>query len=224
MGTTLRDMSTTSTSPEPSQPTAGIARGMFLDIGLPLAAFYGLSALGMNDWVSLLAATVVSGLRTAWTAIRARRLNPFSTVMLAVFGVGLALAFVTADPRLMILKDSAGTAVVGLLFLVTTLAGRPLTLEAHKAWSPGEAAEIDRAWAGDPEARHVYRVTSLGWGVGLLVEAVVRVPLVFLVPVEIMVGLSTAMWIVTVVLLIGWQRWYIARVQRREAAAGVAPV
>lgn len=207
-----------------SNPAGGMTKGLLLDIGLPLAAFYGLSALGYDAWVSLLAATAVSGARTVWTAVRAGRLNPFSSVMLAVFGVGLALAFVSTDPRLMILKDSAGTGVVGLLFLATTVFGRPLTLEAQKSWSPGEAAEIDRLWATDPGARHVYRVSSIGWGVGLLAEAIIRVPLVFLVPVEIMVGLSTAMWIAAVVILIAWNRWYVARAQRRETEAGIAPV
>lgn len=207
-----------------SNPAGGMAKGLLLDVGLPLVAFYGLSALGYDTWVSLLAATVVSGIRTLWTAVRAGRLNPFSSVMLAVFGVGLALAFVTTDPRLIILKDSAGTGVVGLLFLATTLFGRPLTLEAQKSWSPGEADEIDRVWATDPGARHVYRMSSVGWGVGLLAEAILRVPLVFLVPAEIMVGLSTAMWIAAVVLLLAWNKWYVARAQRREAEAGIAPV
>jgi hypothetical protein len=50
------------------------------------------------------------------------------------------------------------------------------------------------------------------WGTVLLAEAVVRVPLVYLLPINIMVGLSTALLVVT-----------IGRLERPVRRAGPAP-
>lgn len=195
-------------------PAGAILHGMGLDIVLPLATYYALHAFGADTWVALLATTVVSGVRTVWVAVRQRRLNPFSALMLAVFGVGLLLAFVTGDPKLIILKDSAITGIVGLAFLLSLVKGRPLTLEARRAWSPAEAAEIDQVWNENAGARHAYRVTSLVWGLGMLAEASLRAVLIFLLPVDVMVALSTAMWVTTVVLLVLWTKWYGERRQK----------
>lgn len=190
---------------------------MFSDLGPALAAYYGLRAVGVDEWVSMLGATVVSGVQTLYSALRRRRLNAFSALMLVVFGLGFALTFVTGDPRLGILKDSAVTAAVGLLFVVTTFMGRPFVMEAAKAWSPDEAESIDRAWASDPAVRHGYRLTSLVWGFGMLAESGLRVVLTFLLPVDVMVGLSSVMWIVAVLLLLAWTNWAVARRRKRAA-------
>ena len=57
-------------------------RGLAWDVGLPLAAYYGLHALGAADWPALLAATAVAGLRIVRVAVRDRRLNAFASMML----------------------------------------------------------------------------------------------------------------------------------------------
>jgi hypothetical protein len=131
-------------------PAGQMLHGMGLDIVMPLVTYYALHAFGADTWIALLASTVVSGVRTLWVAVRERRFNPFSSLMLIVFGVGLVLAFATGDPKLIILKDSAITGVVGLCFLASLFKGRPLTLEAQRAWSPSEAQEIDKAWRESP--------------------------------------------------------------------------
>jgi hypothetical protein len=197
-------------------PAGQMLHGMGLDIVMPLVTYYALHAFGADTWIALLASTVVSGVRTLWVAVRERRFNPFSSLMLIVFGVGLVLAFATGDPKLIILKDSAITGVVGLCFLASLFKGRPLTLEAQRAWSPSEAQEIDKAWRESPRARHGYRVTSAVWGAGMLSEAALRAVLIFLLPIDVMVALSTAMWVTTVVLLVLWTRWYANRGDEKE--------
>jgi hypothetical protein len=50
------------------------------------------------------------------------------------------------------------------------------------------------------------------WGVGLLAEAVLRIPLVVLLPVDIGVGASEGLFVATFVALMVWNGWYIGRV------------
>jgi hypothetical protein len=197
---------------------AALVLGLALDVGLPLAAYYGLHLLGVADWPALLAASGVAALRIAWDAVRRRRLNPFATVMLVVFGIGLVLSTVSGDARFLLLKDSITTGAVALVFLVTSVRGTPLTLAAMQSFAPHRAAALTQAYRDDPDVRRGVRRTSAVWGAGLLAEALVRVPLVFLLPVSVMVGLSTALFVATLTGLITWNAWFVARARRRMAA------
>jgi hypothetical protein len=193
--------------------------GLLWDVGGSVGAYYALHALGASDWMALLAAAAVAGGRIAWVALRDRSLNAFASVMLVVWGVGLALSFVAGDARFLLLKDSVTTAAIGIAFLVSITMGRPLTLAAAKSWTPGGAAELEHLFRTNPAAKHAFDVSALVWGIGLLAESLVRIPLVYALPVDVMVGLSTAIMITVVSALAIWNARYTARVQRRAEAA-----
>ncbi|GAA2844525.1 hypothetical protein Acy02nite_45550 [Actinoplanes cyaneus] len=194
-------------------------RSMAADLGLPVVTYYGLHALGADDTTALLAGTLAAGARLVWVAVRSRTVSYFSMVMGAVFGVGLLFTLLTGDARFLLIKHSMMAAVIGALFLVTGLrGGKPLTLSAQQSFTPAKAAEIAAEYANSPEVRRGHRIASVVWGGGLLTEAVVRVVLVYLLPVDVMVGLSTLLTVVTLTLLIGWNARYIAT--RKRAAVG----
>jgi hypothetical protein len=193
-----------------------IAQGLAWDIGLPLIAYYALHLLGVEDFAALLAATAAAAVRIGWVAVRDRSLNLFATVMLLVFGIGLALAFMSGDARFLLLKGSIVTASVGVVFLITAARGRrPLTLAAEQSWAPSRAREIAEEYLTDPQVRRGHRVSSVVWGTVLLAEAAMRVPLVYLLPINIMVGLSTALLVVTIGGLVAWNARYATQAQRR---------
>ncbi|MFI5897486.1 VC0807 family protein [Actinoplanes sp. NPDC051513] len=192
-------------------------RSMAWDLGLPLAAYYALHTADASDTAALLAGSGAAGVRLVWVAARSRALSAFSMVMGAVFGVGLLFTLLTGDPRFLLVKHSAMAAVIGSMFLITAFRGRPLTLAAQQSFMPKRAAELAEAYATTPEIRHGHRVASLVWGGGLLAEAVVRAALVYTLPISVMVGLSTALTVVTFAALIGWNARYIATHSRPAA-------
>ena len=100
------------------------------DVGLPLIAYYGLHAFGASDRAALLTATAAAGVRLVWVAARTRHITWFASVMLAVFGAGTALTFTGGDARVLLLKDSATTAMIGAVFLTSLIGERPMTLSA----------------------------------------------------------------------------------------------
>src|SRR5690242_7845016 len=105
----------TEDSPAASVPgPLTMLRGLALDVGLPVLAYYALHLLGASDWVALLAASAIAAVRVVWSAVRARTLNVFATVMLAVYGAGFLMAFVTGDPRTLLLRNSLITGTVGI--------------------------------------------------------------------------------------------------------------
>ena len=182
--------------------------GLLWDVGAPLVGYYALHLLGASDWVALLVATLAAGLRLVWVAVRSREITWFAAVMLAVFGLGLALAFVGGDPRFLLVKDSFGTALVGLVFLASLFSRKPLTLSAFQTWQPKEAAEMAGFYRTLPPIRRMFRRSAVVWGIGLLLEAIVRIPLIYLLPIDVMVGLSTAMMVTVIVGLSVWNGWY----------------
>ncbi len=189
-----------------------MVRGLAWDVGLPVAAYYLLNVLGVSDWVALLTATCLAGLRVVWGVVRERALNPFAAVMLIVFGLGLVLSFATGDARFLLVVKSLTTGVVGLFFLVTAVRGRrPLTLAAQQSWSPDAADELAREYATNPHVRRGHRLCSTVWGLGLIAEALLRVVIVYLLPLDVAVGASSALLVATIAGLLVWNARYVAR-------------
>ena len=194
-------------------------RGLAWDVGLPVLGYYALHLAGVSDLVALLVASALAAVRIIWVAVRDRELNPFATVMLLLFGLGLVLALVSGDPRFLLLKNSVVTGAIGLVFLGTTLFGTPLTLAASQSFQPDRKAELRQAYETDPHVRRGHRLSSAVWGVGLILEALVRVPLVFLLPIDVMVALGEVLTIAVIGGLLAWNIWYVKRAMARGEAA-----
>lgn len=196
---------------------AGVRRmvvGLALDVGLPVAVYYALRLLGASELTALVAATAAAGLRIVWGLLRWRSINQFATIMLLVYGVGVVLALTVADPRVLLLRTSLITASVAALFLVTAAVGRrPLTLAAMQSFAPAQAQRMAEQYRTDPGVRRGFRMTSVVWGVGLLAEAVARVPIVLLLPVDVAVGAAEALFVTVMVALGAWNVWYLRQVR-----------
>ena len=64
--------------------------------------------------------------------------------MLVVFGLGLALAFVSGDARFLLLKNSFVTGAVGLMFLATALLRHAADAGGDAELQPGAGSEFRR--------------------------------------------------------------------------------
>jgi len=199
-------------------------RGLLVDVGLPIITYYLLHLLSATDWVALLAATGVAGVRLLWGIVAKREINQFAIVMLLIYGVGLALASATGDPRALLMKSSLITGSVGLVFLASAIHGsRPLTLSAMQSFMPGRADQLAEEYRTEPVAHRGYLLSAYVWGIGLLAEAILRIPVVYLLPIDIGYGVSEAMLVVAFVVLGGWNVWYMRRVRRVMDAASASP-
>ncbi|HWE92241.1 MAG TPA: VC0807 family protein, partial [Pseudonocardiaceae bacterium] len=214
------------TSPIPSAQQVGgpaMVRGLLpslvRDIGAPTAAYYGLHALGVSDWGALLAGALVSGCLLVAEAIKARRLEIFSGFMLGVFTIGLLSALVSGDPRFLIVKDSFGTGLLAAAFLISAVIGKPLVYYAARRFAGERAAEMEARYAASPGMRRGVRLSSVIWGVGLLTEAIVRIPLAYSLPVSTMAGLSQVLMIGTIGTLMTVNIVVMRRGIRRAAQA-----
>ncbi|MFJ7217904.1 VC0807 family protein [Amycolatopsis sp. NPDC098790] len=182
------------------------------DVGLPLVAYYGLRLSGQSEQVSLLAGAGFAAARLVFVAVRRRSFDGFAALLAAI----LALSLVTGDAKFLLVKESFGTGAAALVVLAACFTRTPLLLTAVRAGA-GEArrARIDRLCAESPGFAASFRFMSVVWGLGLLAEALLRIPLVYLVSPDVMTALSTVLLVATVTALSLWTVGYANRAQRR---------
>ncbi|MET9244180.1 VC0807 family protein [Nonomuraea sp. NPDC003709] len=191
------------------------------DVLPPVAAYYALRALGVNEHLALLGASLTGFVRAAHVGIRERRLDGFAAFMCLIFGLGLALAFLTGDERFMLAVKSATTGVMAVVLVATCAAGHPAAYGMAKRFGADDAATAARwdvLYEADPKFRRVYMVMTLTWAAALVTESVVRIPLIYLLPVDIMAGLSSALLIGTLTLVAAWSAWYGRRGEQAATA------
>jgi len=203
-----------------------ILSSLLWDVGLSLAAYFVAHWLGASDYVALLCGSAAALARVLWVAVRTRKFDVFAAVMLGVFLVGLGLSFVTGSPKFLLVKESFGTGIAGLAFVVSCFVGRPLIFHAALRMQEGDpqrAEQFEQKWRDLPGFRRSFRIMSAAWGIGLLFDAIVRIPLVLSLSTSSAVTASTVLFVATMVLLALWNVRYIKRIQARAAAAEAAP-
>ncbi|KOU76068.1 membrane protein [Streptomyces sp. MMG1533] len=176
-----------------------------VDVALPIGSYYLFKdGLGMSTLAALGWSSVVPAVRTGWSVVRERTVNGLAALILFVNVVGLLLALVAGDPRLMLVKESGVSSAVGIGVLVSVMLGKPAMTAAMKPWLVKGDAGREAAWGrlegGCAAFGRFERVFSVVWGVVLLGECVVRIVGAYTLPVDTMVWLGTVIMIVAMVL------------------------
>ncbi|MFI9274285.1 VC0807 family protein [Kitasatospora sp. NPDC052896] len=187
--------------------------GLACDIGLSPATFYGSQAIGCSVTTSLLAATAVAVVRLLWTVTRNRRLDAVAGLMLATYALGLTIALLAHDERLLLVRDPATSALAGLVFLASCATRTPALAYLARRLPSGPVPDT-------PAVRRARRQLTAVWGVALLAEAAVRLVLVFTLPISAVSGLSTAVEATVVGALVLWTRGYRQRMRAAARTAG----
>ncbi|MHA7664042.1 VC0807 family protein [Mycolicibacterium sp. HS_4_1] len=155
-----------------------------LEVGSPLLAFYGLRATGHSEYFALLAATIVAGLPVAYGLAKARQLDPYSGYLMLMFGLTLAVALVTTNPQLVLAGQTLVGGVAAAVFLASCGIGKPMTLFVAARFMPGTTESTLTA------ALHALHIRlSAVVGVGLVVQVVVLLAIIFTFPFDVANGL-----------------------------------
>ena len=201
---------------------------VIFDIGAPLATYYLLRSAGLSAVAALLISGVFPALGVAIGVVRNRRLDAVGVLVLAGIVAGTVLGLISHSARLILVEGSVPTAVFGAACLGSLLRGRrPLIFTfALEFVGPDTAQgrEMTQLWEYEGY-RRVFRVITLVWGCGFLLEAALRVLIVYstspgtaltfskITP-FVFAGVFTA-W------TIGYGNYQKRKGQRMAAAAGV---
>jgi uncharacterized membrane protein len=188
---------------------------ILLDVAPPLVAYYGLRAAGASEYVALLSATVLSGVRVVYGVVRSRRLDFFAAYLLLTFGLSLAVGLATTDPKLILVGNTLVNGVGGLIFLGSCVIGTPLTQVVGDRFQTSESDE-------DPEQarrrRRIHVQLSAMWGIGLLLEVAIRLVVIAKYPVDVANGVNSAITLPVLGLLV-----LATMVVSRRAVAAATP-
>ncbi|POX37268.1 hypothetical protein C3486_29170 [Streptomyces sp. Ru73] len=189
-----------------------------LDLGMSSLAYYGCVLAGLDTLPALLTATAVAAGWLTATAVYDRRADGLAVGMLLMYGLSAAFAAATSAPRPLLLRDPLVSALAGLVFLGSCLSATPATAYL--------ARKLHGQPLSDPRLRRAHRTQTLVLGTGLTAEALVRVLLVYALPVPTAAALTPPLEFVVLVPLVVWtvvhRRKALARSSTAAGGAGAA--
>lgn len=190
--------------PATTRRAARVAVRLAAGLAVPTLLYYVLRAAGMPVYGSLLVSTLVSAAPGLVTLVRERRVDGLSAYFTAMMLGALVISLIPGATRFLLAKEAVLTAVTGVWFVASVRAERPLVylftrpvLQGRLRWPD----DWDAAWRQAPGFRRMWRVASVIWGVGLLLDAGIRVVMAWTLPPDDVPGLATALYAVVIVAL-----------------------
>jgi hypothetical protein len=208
-----------SNAPVPAAPRFGsLYRTLGLSVAAPLIVIQVALHNGVAPLYALALATVFPLIEMAYELVTTRHIGVIAIVSFIGIVVGFGLSFATGNAVFALLKDSVLTGTFGIVFLVSLATPKPLIyrLNLELAGADRAARAASEALWEFPAARRSFRLITLVWGVGLLLEAVTRVVVVFTLP---LATATSASPIIAVVFVGGILLWTVRYAKARRAAA-----
>ncbi|KAF0732245.1 hypothetical protein Ae201684P_014645 [Aphanomyces euteiches] len=190
-----------------------------VNVVLPLV-LYSILAKRMAAVYAILLSSIPPSINTIVGIVRERRCDVFSALSVMSIGVSAVVTFVTRDARLLLAKDSFFTVGLGLSYWFSTIyADEDIMWSYYRLLhDPDAQKELDLKY-NRPDVRSRWHFVCRVWGSAFLLEAVIRILLIYSIPVHTMVYVNTLLFVGMMCSLGGWSKWYIARSSHREVAA-----
>ncbi|GAA2463681.1 VC0807 family protein [Winogradskya humida] len=154
-----------------------------LDVIVPVILYFILKKLGSSDFWALTLAGVGTGVYALVNTIRRRKLDFIGILVLLEIVLSVGLLFITDDPRLVAIKPAFYTTLTGLYFLFTCVVGKPIIYTAVTPIAtdgdPVRTKAYAQAWNESRPFRVRERLMTAVFGAGLLIEAVLRIVIVY---------------------------------------------
>ncbi|MGH3245265.1 MAG: VC0807 family protein [Trebonia sp.] len=158
-----------------------IAKIVIIDIAAPLIAYSLLRSAGMSTVTALVLSGVFPALGVAVGVIQHRRVDIVGALVLAGILVGTALGLISHSARLVLMEGSVPTAIFGVGCLGSLWTRRPLMYGLAVEFIGPDTAkgrEMISLWQYKG-FRHIFRIITALWGLGFLLEAALRVAIVY---------------------------------------------
>jgi hypothetical protein len=173
-----------------------------LDVLVPLALYYVLRGAGASVYLALLLSAIVPGIRTLAGLIATRTVDGLGAFMLTTLLVGVGASLVAGSPRFLLAKEAWVTAFSGAWFLLSARGRRPMAFVFARSLLEGRRVTTGQSWDALLERFHrTFRISSVIWGVGMLVDAALRVLFAYTLPIDVVPALTTVLFPVSFVVI-----------------------
>lgn len=188
----------------------GIAVSLLINGVLPLLIYKMLEGQ-VSEVTALSIATLVPLLDTLYHLVRHKKFDVFAAFMAAGFILSILAVLLGGDQKLILLRESFVTGVMGLIFLGSLAFSKPLIYHFALRFTVGndenQQAIFSENWKY-PYVRKVMRVMTAGWGIALLGEAVIKVILVYTLSTTVFLAVSHIVMYGIIGLAIVWTYLY----------------
>ncbi len=170
---------------------------------------------------ALIASAIPPLLWSGYELFKTRRLDAISVVVVASILFTLAATAMGGSARLIQIRDALVTGAIGLMFMASLAMRRPIIFYLARATiarktEDGEAA-YEKVWQ-QPGVPAVFRLLTLVWGAGLVVQTACMCYLAWIWPIGRYLLVSPFFSAVIFGLLMVWSLAYIAK---RPAARAI---
>ena len=171
---------------------SGLLRIVGLSVVLPLLVIQWQLRSGAPPLQAIALAAIFPILEMILEAVQTKRVGLIAIISLIGILSGLGLGYITGNAAFALLKDSVFTGMFGVAFLVSLLSEKPLIYRFNLDLAGANAAKRAAAEAlwQQPSARRHMRTLTLVWGIGLILEALVRLVAVATLPIVTATALS----------------------------------
>jgi len=190
------------------------------------------SYTSVSDLVALLLSSVPALISEIVTIIRNRQLDVLGIIVLAFIAISAVVSFIGGDPKLLLIRESFLTAVLGVVSIVSLLFPRPIWFYIIRYFAtgndPAKAPAFNSRWQS-PAFRRYIRIITVVWGIVYLVEFPARVFMVYHLSIQQYLAIGPIVFygvtFAVIAFTIAYARRMISRLmamrQREEASTGM---
>lgn len=196
-----------------------------INLLLPWLA-YRLTLPHVGETGALIISTVPPILWSLIELVRFRRIDALSMMVVAGIVLSILAMALGGSARMLLLRESLVSGLIGVTFLLTLPLRRPLIFYLARATvareMEGGAARFEALWQERPALVSSMRLMTLLWGVGLTGETALRLWMALTWPIERFLAISPLIGYGIYGALTCWTLWYRKGTRRRVAAQGQA--
>ncbi|MDR4947011.1 VC0807 family protein [Neobacillus cucumis] len=159
----------------------GIVLTLLINGAVPFIVYEALSS-HMSSIAALSIATVIPLIDNLFSVLKRRRLDVFAVFMLISFLLGIVAFSVGGSEKLLLIRESLVTGILGIIFLGSLFFPRPLIFYFAIRFTLRNDSDKTSAFANNWQYsyfRFVLRLITMVWGLCLIGESIVRTILVF---------------------------------------------
>ncbi len=162
----------------------------------------------IGSLMALSVATIIPLVDNLIYLLRYRTLDTFNVLMLVGFVLSLVMVLLGGSEKLLLMRESLVTVLIGVAFLGSLFLKRPLIFHMASRFSKGVDPEHNWQY---PYFRKVMRRLTLLWGVALVAEAGVKLLLISVLSISQMLAIASPLFYAVIGLTTVITIWYKRR-------------
>jgi len=191
-------------------------RGTMIDLFLNIAVPYAIYTIahkyfGLTEITSLTLCSFYPIFDIIIEFSKDRTLNFISVIVLLGTITGIAGALIGGDPRLILVRESFFTFLLGIACFITLATGKPLMFYFAREFVAGKDPHKRKEFSKllkKERAYKIFRFLTLSWGVVYILEFLIKVFIVYTFPVSVNLIIGPIITYFIIFGTIAWTFWY----------------